>query len=424
MAQVSRQWWEPTLGSGLTRRDRQGCGYDAYVPDRLEGRTFLLEGSVVADIADAERAISDLDHRAAALGDTEALARLLLRAESVASSRIEGFVVGPRRLLRADAARESGEPASDVTAADVLANIDAMAYAASAIREGDPIVPDHLRQIHRRLLAETNLSEYAGRWRDVQNWIGGSSYNPCTAAFVPPPPGLVNDLIDDLCGFCNDDALPAVAQAAIAHAQFETIHPFVDGNGRVGRALIHMVLRRRGLASRVLPPVSLVLATRADDYVNALTATRYQGEPTAAEATRSVNDWVALFSGACVRAAHDAEGFEQRIAGIQAAWRLRLGAVRAHSAVNALIEILPGAPVLTVKSAVALTKRSLPAINQAIARLIDVDVLETKQGRARNRTFEAGDIIEAFIELERQLASPAGNTRIEPAVRPVPQLPV
>jgi hypothetical protein len=95
----------------------------------------------------------------------------------------------------------------------------------------------------------------------VQNWIGGSSFNPCSAAFVPPPPDHVAGLIEDLCAFANDDSLPAVAQAAIAHAQFETIHPFVDGNGRTGRALIHVILRRRGLASRILPPVSLVLAT-------------------------------------------------------------------------------------------------------------------------------------------------------------------
>jgi Fic family protein len=424
MAQLLRSWWEPTLGSGLTRQDRRGCAYDAYVPDRLENRAFVLDGSVAADVTDAERAIAELDHRALALGNTETLARLLLRAESVASSRIEGLEIDPRRLLRADAAQQSGQPPNDVTAAEVLANIDAMTYATTAVGAGDEITPDHLIETHRRLLVGTRHSEYAGQVRKVQNWIGGSSYNPCNAAFVPPPPDLVADLLVDLCRFCNADALPAAAQAAIAHAQFETIHPFVDGNGRVGRALIHMVLRKRGLARRVLPPISLVLATRANDYVQALNATRYRGEPTSEEATRSANDWIALFSGACTRAAHDAEAFEQRITQLQREWRERLGPVRAHSAVHALIEVLPGAPVLTVRSAVELTKRSLPAVNQAIARLVEAGILEPRQGRARTRTFEAREVIEAFIDLERRLASPAGDTQIEPPVRPVPHRPV
>lgn len=101
---------------------------------------------------------------------------------------------------------------------------------------------------------------HGGRLRTLQNWIGGSAYNPCSAEFVPPPPEAVSGLLDDLVAFCNDDALPALAQAAIAHAQFET-HFFVDGNRRTGRVLIHLVLRRRGLGLRVLAPVSLVLAT-------------------------------------------------------------------------------------------------------------------------------------------------------------------
>jgi len=141
------------------------------------------------------------------------------------------------------------------------------------------------------LLAGTRLEVHGGSFRGVQNWIGGSDYNPCSADFVPPPPELVAHLMDDLCAFCNTDDLPPVAQAAIAHAQFETIHPFVDGNGRTGRAIVHLVLRRRGLVPRVLPPVSLVLATLARDYVKGLTATRYVGSPSSPEASTGVNRW-------------------------------------------------------------------------------------------------------------------------------------
>src|SRR6185295_19230001 len=151
---------------------------------------------------------------------------------------------------------------------------------------------------------------HGGRVRDVQNWIGGSSFNPCSAAFVPPPPESVEELLEDLCAFVNDDGMPPVAQAALAHAQFETIHPFTDGNGRTGRALIHVILRRRGVAPRLLPPVSLVLATWSSSYIQALTATRYRGRADSADANQGINEWIALFAAACRRAVDEAEAFE------------------------------------------------------------------------------------------------------------------
>ncbi len=183
----------------------------------------------------------------------------------------------------------------------------------------------HVLSIHQRLLTGTRLEEYAGQLRTTQNWIGGSDYNPCSAAFIPPPHEHVKSLLEDLCAFCNSDSLPAVAQAAIAHAQFETIHPFVDGNGRTGRALIHVVLRRRGLAPRVLPPVSLVLATWSADYVGGLTATRYCGPETSRAAHDGLDQWIALFAAATRRAVSDAERYEERVAELQAAWRERVG---------------------------------------------------------------------------------------------------
>jgi Fic family protein len=303
MSKVVKGRWVSDETSGLPRRDRRPCEYQAYVPDRLAGSGFVLDGDVAADVADAEAAIARMDMQAVALADTEGLARLLLRAESVASSRIEGLEIGGRRLLRAEAARAFGDESSDVTAREVLGNIDAMAW---AVQRGGPstaITPEMLFQVHRRLMAGTRLEAHGGRLRAVQNWIGGSSYNPCSAVFVPPPPELVAGLLDDLCDFCNDDSLPAVAQAAIAHAQFETIHPFVDGNGRTGRALIQLVLRRRGKALRMVPPISLVLATWSDEYVAALNGTRYVGEFGSAAAHEGRNRWIALFAAACRRSA-------------------------------------------------------------------------------------------------------------------------
>jgi Fic family protein len=406
--------------SGLPRRDRQDCDYRAYVPDLLAGRTFHLDGGVAADVADAERAITALDASAAALANTEALARLLLRAESVASSYIEGLVVGGRRLLRAEAARVAGETDTDVTADEILGNIDAMTWAVESLSTSKAVTVDGLLRVHERLLARTRLREHAGQIRTVQNWIGGSSFNPCSAAFVPPPPDHVEDLLHDLCAFVDDDSLPSVAQAAIAHAQFETIHPFVDGNGRTGRALIHVVLRRRGVAPRILPPISLVLATWSRSYIDGLTATRYRGRADSRAAHDGINTWIGLFAAACRRAVDDAVAFEDRVRTIQQDWRAALGTVRRGSAADLLIGALPGAPVVSVSSAAGIIGRSFQAANEAMTRLETAGVVRQVSVGRRNRAFEAPAIIDAFTALERQLASPTSDTRAAPPNRPAP----
>jgi Fic family protein len=301
----------------------------------------------------------------------------------------------------------------------VVANVDAMDAAVRELRVGERITIDALLGFHRLLLAGTRQERYAGTLRTTHNWIGGSDFNPCAAAYVPPPPELVPELLDDLCAFCNSDSLPAVAQAALAHAQFETIHPFADGNGRTGRGLIHLVLRRRGLATRVLPPISLILATWARDYIDGLTLTRYVGPPDGEAAMSGINTWVARFAGACTRAVGDAASFEARARQIEERWRAVVGQIRAGSATDRLISRLPGAPVLTVGTAAELIDRSFPQTSEAIDRLVTAGVLTQITVGRRNRAFEAPEIINAFTDLERQLASPGGDTRSSAPARPV-----
>ena len=422
MATLERRRWTGDF-SGLTRRDRQPCDYDVYLPDRLSNRNFSLDGEVAADVAEAETALTRLDASSVALADSEALARLLLRAESVASSRIEGLEIGARRLLRADAARRLGIEPRDVSAREILGNIDAMTWAVDTIEQGSAITVDTLLETHRRLLAGSRMEEHGGRVREVQNWIGGSGYNPCSASFVPPPPEVVSGLLDDLVGFCNSDSLPALAQAAVAHAQFETIHPFADGNGRTGRALIHMVLRRRGLGLRILPPVSLILGTWSQDYIDGLTGTRYVDAVESSAAHSGINRWIALFASACLRAVEDASHFEGQVREIQSSWRERVGRARRDSAVNLLISVLPSAPVLTTTTASELVGRSFPATSMAIERLVAAGVLVQVSVGRRNRAYEAPELIDVFTAFERRLASPEGDTRVSAPTRRVPQNP-
>jgi Fic family protein len=423
MGRVITQTWLPRVaGIDISRRDRAGGAYDAFVPDLLAGRSFALDGDVAADVADATAAIARLDGSRGVLANTETLARLLLRAESVASSHIEGLHVSPQRLLRADFARGGGLPIDDQTAAEVLANVDAMDYAIR--RSEEPISVALLCAVHRRLLEPTPLAtDHAGRIRTEQNWVGGSAYNPIGADFIPPPPFMVPPLLEDLCAFCNDDGLPAVAQAAIAHAQFETIHPFVDGNGRTGRALIHMILRRRGLAVNAVPPVSLALATRAKDYILRLDGTRVVGAVDSPKEYEATNRWIGFFSAACVRAVGDAESFEQRVSTLQDEWRARVADARSHSGAVALLEHLAATPILTVAGAATLLGRSVPAATTAIETLVARKILTPGATSRRAQTFEARELIDAFTSLERQLASPSADTKIEKPVRPVPARP-
>lgn len=286
MSKVLRRRWYSPIDPGQPLELRKSCDYEAYVPDPLVGRAIVLDSDVAADVADAEAAIARLNAEVDALLDTEALARLLLRAEALTSARIEG----PQGL----------------------GSIEAMLWAARVGSEAPRLTIDLLLDVQRRLLAGTPHEEHAGRLRTEQNWLGPRSENPCSAEFVPPPPEAVGALVEDLCAFCSDDSLPAVAQAGIAFAQFETIHPFSDGNGRVGRALIHMVLRRRRLAPRVLPPVSLVLTTWAQDYVAGLSATRYHAPATSRAAHAGLNRWVGFFASACMRAVGYAADYERR----------------------------------------------------------------------------------------------------------------
>ena len=352
----------------------------------------------------------------------EGLARFLLRAESVASSKIEGLEVGPRRLLDAEVALAAGGDAADRIAVEVLANVAAMEAAVELGASAERIAVDDLLRIHRTLTERSATPEIAGVVRTVQNWIGGSSYNPCSAAFVPPPPDSLDVLLDDLLAYVNGDDHPALVQAAIAHAQFETIHPFADGNGRTGRALIHVILRRRNLAPRFVPPISLVLATSAGDYIAGLTGYRHVGAPDSSDRSTGAANWLRTFATAAHRSCANAESYAIRIETLDARWKEQLGRVRANSATELLLDLLPGVPVITVDSAARLIGRSAMRTGEAVNRLEAAGVLKQRNvGRQRYRVFEATDVLNLFTGLERALASPTDNTATAPPTRRVPR---
>ena len=413
MARYVTKHWKAGF-EGATRAERKGSPYRVYEPDTLCGRRLMLEGSVAADVSDAERALIEFDASASALRNTEALARLILRAEAISSSRIEGLVIGPRRLLKA----ELNSGGNDVTATEVMNNIRAMDEAVALAASG-PLTVDGLCEINRSLLVGTNAEEYAGIVRTQQNWLGGNYHNPCRAEYVPPVPEAVPALLDDLVAYCNSDTLPPLAQAAVAHAQFETIHPFADGNGRVGRALVHIVLRRRGLCAHAVPPISLSLATFADAYVKGLAAFRHEGDPCGNAAAEGVGEWLSFFAGCTIRACRRTGEFERRLDDLRQAW---LDAVdgKPTSGVVAVTDAMAGRPLFTSNQMVEATGLTPPTVNDAIRRLEAAGVVKQVNAGKRSRAFEAQGVIDLFTGFERTLASIADDTAVAKPSRPVP----
>ena len=388
----SRNWPADPSVPGA-RRERQSFRYTAYVPDPIAQLDIRLSGAIAAVVSAAERTIDSLNRAPPVQPSLEVLARRLLRAESVASSRIEGLELSQRRLAEAEAAREGGR---DETARSVLGNVAAMEEAVRLGHLAKPLKVADVLAIHRVLMLATTTPGIAGKLRDGQNWIGGNRFNPGQADFVPPPPEYVPDLMKDLASFLNRSDMPALVQAAVAHAQFETIHPFADGNGRVGRALIHVVLRRRELAPRFVPPVSLVLAGDSRGYIAGLTAYR----------DGRIEDWCLAFARAAERAAAKASDLGSRLASLQGAWRERAGRPRRHSSAEVLIQLLPAYPIITLRSAAELLHRSRQAANEAIALLAQAGVLRAATIARRNRAWEARELFDLVDAMERELARP------------------
>jgi Fic family protein len=394
--------WE---GGGYgARRDRKPFRFHAFVPDLIGDWDEPLAGRAAEAVAQATAALGEL--QAAGAGhDLEALAGPLLRAEALGSSFIEGLRASNERVALA-----AYEPlAADGTARAVLGNVRAMERAIAIGTESRPLRVDDLLDIHRVLLEGTTEERYAGVVRTDQSWIGGRGASPADADFVPPPPDRVPALLDDLVRFVDLDDLPAIAQAAIAHAQFETIHPFGDGNGRAGRCLIHVILRRRGLATLLVPPVSVVLATRARRYIAGLIDFR----------EARADDWIGVFADAVTGAAEATRLLWGQVDALLAELIERAGSPRADAVARRIILGLPAQPVVSADTAAARYGVTPTAARAALNRLQEAGVLiPTRVGRRRDREWISDELFQLLDAFEHDLGQPAADERARPAPSP------
>jgi len=382
--------WEGDPGAMGGRKARQSFTYRAFMPDQIAAIQPVVSFETHRLITEAETAVGHLnaDERVRGL---EAIGALLLRSEAIASSRIEGIDLSQRNLAHAliDPRAARG------TARTVAANVVAMEQAIAIGDEDRQLAVADILAIHRTLMANEHARVMPGAFRREQNWIGGRLVNPSDARYVPPPEGQVEPLVLDLVEFLNRDDLPAVAQAAIAHAQFETIHPFIDGNGRVGRCLIHVVLRRRGIAPVFVPPISIVLAARANLYVDGLVGFR-EGR---------IDAWCASFAEACGRAAALSVKLAGNVAKLEAEWYERAGRPRRDASAARIIPALPAQPITsaaTIRAAIgARHQRAL----EGLKVLADAGVLRQISEGDYDRQYAADELFELIEEYEQQVAS-------------------
>jgi Fic family protein len=228
----------------------------------------------------------------------------------------------------------------------------------------------------------------------MQSWIGRSSISPEGADYIPPPETEVVPLMEDLLAFIGRDDLPAVAQAAIAHAQFETIHPFIDGNGRVGRCLIQLILRRRGVA-KYTPPVSLILASLGQAYVEGLVAYR----------AGDLSGWCDLFSGACAQAGAASSALAGRVRALEADWFEAAGRPRRGSTAARLIASLARHPVLDAALVRDTLGVDIRRAIEALELLAGTGVLHRLGSAKRDRRYEAVALFELVSVFEQDIAT-------------------
>jgi len=354
--------------------------YDAAVPAHIGTAKVELAPEAVAAADDARGEISRFDAELTHLlpgAEFAPLAAVLLRTESASSSQIENITARAKALALA----EIGVAKFGSNAKLVAANVDAMQR---AIDLADSVTRASILAIHEALMRDQSHAD-PGNFRTEQVWIGGGSASPHKATIVPPHHTRVECAVDDLCTFIARTDVPLLAQAAIAHAQFETIHPFKDGNGRTGRALVHAMLKLGGATTRSTIPVSAGLLSDTNSYFEALTDFR-NGDASPIVARFAEATFTAIGNGR--QLAHDlVEVYEK--------WGESITA-RKSAAVWRVLPLLLSHPAVTSNLVQGATGLSQPAADNVISQLRAAGIITKAAGVQRYLVWVAADVTNAL----------------------------
>jgi Fic family protein len=356
-----------------------GESVDAFIPWGLPPKNppLAIDGRLGERLRLAEEALSRLDLAGDMVPSLDWFIYAFVRKEAVVSSQIEGTQATLVDLLTF----EAGEQAANADVEDVSNYLDALGYARAQLRakRGLPLSIRLLNEAHKRLMkGARGADEQPGEIRRSQNWIGGS--RPGNAAYVPPPPNRLAELLSDLERYIHsDDPLPKLVRAGLAHAQFETIHPYLDGNGRIGRLLIALILEHWGLLEAPLLYLSLFLKRHRDEYYRRLNAVRLEGD---------WEGWIDFFLDGVATVAEEATASARELFALIGADRSRLLAAEPTSVpALRLFELLPRHPIVSVASVMKLLATSKPTATRAIGLLAQLGILAERTGRKRARSF-------------------------------------
>jgi Fic family protein len=354
----------------------------AFIPEPLPPHDPPLtpDGEVASLLLRAEAALGRLDLASAMVPSVGWFLYSFVRKEAVISSQIEGTQATLMDLFAFEAAGKAESSETD-DVQEVCNYLDAIAYARKQLRspKGLPLSVRLLNETHRRLMKGVRGAEKSpGEIRRSQNWIGGT--RPGNAAYVPPPPHAVGELLAGLERFIHRESdLPALVRAGLAHAQFETIHPYLDGNGRIGRLLIALLLEHWKILEQPLLYLSLFFKQHRSEYYRKLDAVRGQGD---------FEGWLAFFLEGTAVVAEEAIGTIQDLFKLVAADRAKVLETKTTSVMAArLFELLPEHPIMTIARALELLSTTKPTASKAVSALVDAGVLTETTGRRRDRTF-------------------------------------
>lgn len=382
--------WDRTPSPDSSRRKQLAARgpYQAAVPPLIVNARVPLSSTLQAEAEDAVRAITRFDSEVTAIAarrsvsgevkDVEVapLASVLLRTESASSSEIEGVTAGAKALALAAIGDRSGPNAQLVTA-----NVTAMQR---AVALSDEISVNAILAAHDALLTGHSYAG-PGQLRTQQVWIGSTAASPHTAQFVPPHQSRVPMLMEDVTAFANRGDLPVLVQVAIAHAQFETIHPFNDGNGRTGRVLVHAMLRRSDVTRRLTLPVSAGLLTDTPAYFRALDSYR-EGR---------LEPIIEQFTAASFRAVRNGRELVDDLDALYQKWSATLPS-RRGSAARRLLPLLLNQPAVHVAYVAASVGVTETAAQRAVDQLESAGILTRTNTGKRNRVWLAPGVIDAL----------------------------
>jgi Fic family protein len=365
--------------------------YNSYAPKALPPNPAIEVDKFYTLLDQANVALGRLDGLSLILPDPSLFLYMYIRKEAVLSSQIEGTQSSLSDLLLYENQDVSGVPNQDVM--EVSNYVAAMMHGLKRIDGGFPLSLRLIREMHEILLNRgRGSSKQPGEFRQSQNWIGGT--RPGNAKFVPPPPERVLDLLSQLESFLHDQTLPTLVKAALAHHQFETIHPFLDGNGRLGRLLITFILCVEGIMHQPMLYLSLYFKTHRQAYYDHLQHVRDTGD---------WEEWIQFFLKGVIETANKAVTTAQIILKLFSEDRTKIESMDKPSASTLIVHhYLQRHPITEAKIITTSCNISLPTANKSLRQLSELGIVNEITGKARNKIY----VYKKYLDILNEGASP------------------